>query len=708
MFKNRKSTTLVALVLVFAILPISAGESRERSTTEQQPMGPYDIALLPLEDVPDPIPEVYRNPFPSSTDSVFARAEVLRVLKDPRKIPIDRFLYYKDPRRQTQNLIYRDPQFQSIYVERNKLYTQVISHPDADLILNHFEDRPYQAIAVYVRATGAYMEISHYPDNEPDNVTTEIIPQLDPFYVRDPVLDFDFLFRYRPGTGESEPYYPNWNPWSYLAVSDLESDLTFPCMPQQVLDIGEPYQNPDTGDMIDPAAYLPPKPWYVSENGQMHEGEVREGWLLCLAPDVPIDDIELVEQRGQGNKGTEPFSTETRSVVWTTPEYKQMGEWHLLPDMQVVAWNGTIADTLAEFNTLDLHEVYRGDVWISVASAFTNDAPPELEGAAFSGMSIQLDFEGMNGLLQTWEHVALKEWLSLEFCNNRHLAECGKADQHFEPSGTMIELPNSCPEESADCPDTHLVRTGGFFNSILADSPGNWIETPILEKDVKDGIDVLLVGLESRNGVVQTNREVPGRILAWHLEPQLIRIPELTTYDICASEKVECLPEKLRYSEDDSENSRINNFDGPLPIIPYGQSANGIRVLEIFTGETAVLEIGQGYALDLRLQESSTVTNDFQWLYVLLEVQSVVNDIHVFHIIEDGVYDYAAGRKAIIYSDIGSYRAIDYGWITQIRKSVSNIGLFGSIPNDTNLDNLILIFREDEGGGPAYELVSNK
>ncbi|MEJ2608427.1 MAG: hypothetical protein P8Z41_17415, partial [Anaerolineales bacterium] len=285
-------------MLVFAILPISAGESRERSTTEQQPMGPYDIALLPLEDVPDPIPEVYRNPFPSSTDSVFARAEVLRVLKDPRKIPIDRFLYYKDPRRQTQNLIYRDPQFQSIYVERNKLYTQVISHPDADLILNHFEDRPYQAIAVYVRATGAYMEISHYPDNEPDNVTTEIIPQLDPFYVRDPVLDFDFLFRYRPGTGESEPYYPNWNPWSYLAVSDLESDLTFPCMPQQVLDIGEPYQNPDTGDMIDPAAYLPPKPWYVSENGQMHEGEVREGWLLCLAPDVPIDDIELVEQRG--------------------------------------------------------------------------------------------------------------------------------------------------------------------------------------------------------------------------------------------------------------------------------------------------------------------------------------------------------------------------------------------------------------------------
>ena len=58
---------------------------------------------------------------------------------------------------------------------------------------------------------------------------------------------------------------------------------------------------------------------------------------------------------------------------------------------------------------LDLHDVYRGDVWISLTSTFTNDAPPRLEDAKFSGVSLQLYFEGMDDLLQTWEHVALKE-----------------------------------------------------------------------------------------------------------------------------------------------------------------------------------------------------------------------------------------------------------------------------------------------------------
>ncbi len=707
MFIKKKLAVLIALVSILALLSISTVESHNPSITQTDapPMRPYDIAVLPLEDVPDPGSEVYRNIFPPSADYLYAQAEVLRVLKDPRTIPLDHFLYYRDSREQTQYIYYRDPQVRSVDEERNQLYEQVVSHPEADLILDRFKDAPHSAVAVYVRTTGAYIEREYTTDEDPDNPVIEIINQLDPFYVRDPVLDYEMQYHYNLSTDESTHYYFDWSPWSYLSVSDTESDLAFPCMPQRVLDIGEPYANPETGEMIDPATYLPPKPWYASTDDQMQEGEIREGWLLCLAPDVPIEEIELVQQRGQGYRGETQFSTDVESLVWTTLNIKPMGEWHLLPNMEVVAWNGPIADRLADFNALDLHDAYRGDVWISMASAFTNDAPPGLEDAAFSGVSIQLQFEGMDDLLQTWEHVALKEWLSLEFCLNRQLSNCHKTDQHFKPSGMMIEVPNACPDESADCPDTRLIETRGYFNSVLLHSPGAWIDAPVLSETRDDqGIDVLLVSLESRNGDIQTNREVPGRVLAWRLEPQEISIPVLTTHNICTYDYVRCLPEEITYCDDDSEYVPRNEYDGPLPIIPFGQSANGIRVLGAYFEESTVLEIGQGYDLDLRIQESSTATTDFQWLYVNLEVRGIPNKMSAFHMFEGGMYDYAAGRKAIIYTNSGSFNAIDYEWITQFRQSLSNIGLFGPVPCNSNLDFLILIIRENEGEGPAYEL----
>jgi hypothetical protein len=76
--------------------------------------------------------------------------------------------------------------------------------------------------------------------------------------------------------------------------------------------------------------------------------------------------------------------------------------------------------------------------------------------------------------------------------------------------------------------------------------------------------------------------------------------------------------------------------------------------------------------------------------------------------LEDGFYDYITGRKAILYTNDGPYKAIHFNWITQIRESKSKIGLLGSIPFGTNLDDLILIIRKKEGGGPAYQLTTNE
>jgi len=709
MFIKKKLAVLIALVSILTLLSISTVESHDPSITQTDApsMGPYDIAVLPLEDVPDPGPEVYRNIFPPSADYLYAQAEVLRVLKDPRTIPLDRFLYYRDSREQTQYIYYRDPQVRSVYEERNQLLEQVVSHPEADLILDRFKDEPHSAVAVYVRTTGAYMEREYTFDDDPDNPVIEIINQLDPFYIRDPILDYEMQYHYSLSTNESTHYYFDWSPWSYLAVSDTESDLAFPCMPQRVLDIGDPCANPETGEMIDPATYLPPKPWYAYTDNQIQEGEIREGWLLCLAPDVPIEEIELVQQRGQGYRGETQFSTDVESLVWTTLNIKPMGEWHLLPDMEVVAWNGPVADRLADFNALDLHDVYRGDVWISMASAFTNDAPLGLEDAAFAGVSIQLQFEGIDDLLQTWEYVALKEWLSLEFCFDRKLSDCVKADQHFEPDGTMIEVSNACPDESADCPDTHQIETTGFFNSVLLYSPGTWIEAPILLEDhSKAGIDILLVGLESRSGVLQTNREVPGRTLTWRLEPQVISIPKLTTHAICEEAEIECIPEDMVFTISGKPDPTPPSFDGPIPIIPAGEYANGIRILGAQSLNDPYLEIGRPCNLDMDIYNPNIMTPyDLQTTLISLEKQGVLDDFAIYRVSDGRTLNHQGGAKRIIYINSGPYFALRMGWLSEIRMGVKNYAIEVSTDGLYQNDHILIITNTLlNGGGPAYEL----
>ena len=703
MFTNRKSTTLIALALVLTLLPISVGESRERSTTEQQTMSPYDIAVLPLDQVPEPNIDVYRHSF-SDYDNQYASSEVLRVLKDPRKIPIERFLYYKHPRGQLPSRTFRDPHDRSIYQERIQLSVQVVSYPYADQILGRFKDEAHSAIAVYVRTVGDVDEYESYADEySPTELMTR--NQLDPFYIRDPILDYWMVEIWDEELDDLVSSYPDWTPWSYLAVSDSESDLTFPCMPQQVLNLMEPYENPDTGEMIDPASYLPPKPWYLSPSWEINQGEVREGWLLCLAPDVPVEQIELVKLTGE-NIYDGSFSNKVEDVVWMHPDSRQMGEWHLLPDMELVAWNGPIVDTLAEFETLDLHDVYRGDVWISIASAFTNNALPELEDAAYSGLSLQLYFEGMDDLLQAWEHVALREWLSLELCFNRQLSECVKVNQHSEPDGTMIEVPYHCPEGSIDCPDTNLVETRAYFNSILAYSPGDWVEVSILEKHPEDYIDVFLVGLESRTGVVQINREVPGRILTWHLEPQLIKIPVLTTHDICEEVDIDCIPEDALFLISTGElDYSPPVLDGPIPIIPFGQSAHGIRILNSYTSDDPVLMTHGLYDLDMRLVESDSILSDFQWLIIDIEVIGFSDYLLLYSDGKNGTFKLEGGGDNIIFSNNGPHLAFRSPWVTTFRSGLSNHGSLESIPDAIQLDDLILVIDSVVmGGGPAFKI----
>ena len=94
--------------------------------------------------------------------------------------------------------------------------------------------------------------------------------------------------------------------WPALYISPLNLELEgisqFPCAAVEYADGTEPYALPVGIDgsggvgedgLYNPAAYAPPRPWYYSEESTLQPGEAREGWVSCLAPDVPLEQLQV-------------------------------------------------------------------------------------------------------------------------------------------------------------------------------------------------------------------------------------------------------------------------------------------------------------------------------------------------------------------------------------------------------------------------------
>ncbi|MCK5794262.1 MAG: hypothetical protein KAH12_06135 [Anaerolineales bacterium] len=94
--------------------------------------------------------------------------------------------------------------------------------------------------------------------------------------------------------------------WPALYVSPLNIELEgisqFPCAAVEYADGTEPYALPagiDGGGgvgedgLYDPAAYAPPRPWYYNDESALQPGEAREGWVSCLAPNVPLEQLQV-------------------------------------------------------------------------------------------------------------------------------------------------------------------------------------------------------------------------------------------------------------------------------------------------------------------------------------------------------------------------------------------------------------------------------
>jgi len=628
---------------------------------ESNGMGPYDSAVLPLEDIPEPGSNVFRRSLPLSEE--YARSEVLRVLQDPRTIPLERFLYYKHPSEISREPGWLQDDQRPAFEDRADLLEQVVKHPEADPILARFEDEPYTTIAVYVRVVGGTYEVETVDSQ--GNTGLRSVDKTDPFYVKHPTEDY-YPTRIDPFSDSMEWRYPPWRPWSQLAAADTESDLTFPCMPQQVLDPGDPYQIPNTGEDFDPQSYLPPKPRYSPEK-TIGEGVVREGWLLCLAPDVPAENVELVVQY------RDPFTGERSGArsVWKPSMYLQMGDWYLLKDVEVVGWNGRVEryprKDFEDDPPEDAQVVYRGPVWVSAAMAMGYrpvDEPGADERTRYDQVNIalQMHFEGIATLMDEWDQLAVQDPLKASVFSEEVLSEDSRIwkadDLNVWSEGYWLSVETLSSE-----PETLWITLGGV--------QGGFVEWGI-------------------------NRDWQGATPVWRLDildtgERVTNTDELCKYTECID-----INRDVYLPSGELDFRRPNDFDGSVPIIAPNVYANGVMMIRAHYFDDALQETA-----GVSLYRSGPQGRD---KLILIEGESISGDYYEFELYCDiggNLTLVGEADPAALYGDLNGVFAIIDGIHSRNRKAVNNLVFFGDVDTLCSLKDMIILM---EDTGPAWRL----
>ncbi len=130
--KRQVVLPLALLLIAAACQPRAIGLARTAygptpsRESRQSPLGPYDVVELPLGGIPEPEPHAIFHPeFVDPASGAYV--QVLRVIPDPRPIPLERWLYAHLPGEGPT------------------------AHPEAGELRPRFEDGGYSALAVYVR-----------------------------------------------------------------------------------------------------------------------------------------------------------------------------------------------------------------------------------------------------------------------------------------------------------------------------------------------------------------------------------------------------------------------------------------------------------------------------------------------------------------------------------------------------------------------------
>jgi hypothetical protein len=583
-------------------------------------MGPSDVAVIPLESVPE-----WNHAGVIRLSSEFSNVDidVLAVLKDPREIPIDRFLYSLTDR------------------------AEVVVHPLADQIRNRFPEGTGSAVAVYVRVST--------PEGESDRNF------YDPFHVQP--LELQELNDWHDA------------PFRVIGVaSTQEEGLILPCLdPMTIGDGVSVFDTPDTGVSVEPDVYLPPEPHYTvidqtnvagKAMGEMDAGEVREGWVLCLAPEVPQDQIRIVSS---GNVFSEFGRYGHGFPYWTREEELSAGEWALYEDQVVLAWNGPVE--LGENKIPGGYEksvVHEGDVWVSVGQAFRYNA--SRLGPESDVFLLQLNFEGMKELQDTWDHFAIRDPLHLEVCDGIELEQCE----------LRRDLTSGIRE------DLYLVSDGGrVVRRVFAEEPGEdpitaWVRIGKLQ-DEPHFINhrtwkVEIVKADEREGERQAEC-APGDCIAPGAN--------LYYYD----------GEPYRGGD-----GRLFNDEVAVPIIPLGEQALGLKVLSARVINGSILR-AYGLRLSLQTRDLQYPLNS-QWL--LIEVEST-GDLKPDNIIRKNGSDWNIVTNMGLETYYGlsaGYSSIGQPRDSKNRSALQNSFLIGGIPINWQLEDLFIATYS----GPVWSL----
>ncbi len=596
-----------AAALGICVLVVSVPGFAQDST----PMGPKDVAEIPIESVPDWASEGVVNPVSRFKG---ADIQILAVLKDPRDVPVDRFLY----------ALTDDG--------------EVIEHPLANKIRDRFPSGNGAAVAVYVRVTA-------------DEITEDEYAVFDPFFID------TIEFQERNGWIDA--------PWRAIGVAFTEDpQLVLPCLEPMTIEEGvRAFDAPDTGARISPDEFLPPRPHYEvvdqtsvysKVQGEMDSEEVREGWMLCLAPEVPVDQIRVVYS---GNLFQELGTYGQGRPYWERREELQTGEWARFEDQVVVGWNGELDKDINGVLQLENETVvYEGDVWVSVAQALRYESEDEF--------FLQLYFDGMDEPLETWEQIALRNLFEVEICEDIEDQVCGsRFNLHIQAVGERINRrisPESGSKAQEAVQDTAWIRLGELTED------GTFPNYKIWKVDI-------------------------------------------VTADKDGGNKTDCAPDECILPDEISIDSpffkpHYFNDTGEVPIIPLGQMANGIRVVRAWFELGEVLRVTR---LDIILQER----DDFdpansKWLFI--EVQSQIRSNNDSGITSFSVLGMTDGGWSLIggvgseayYGASAGYEVAGNTWDAITRAAIQNSVLVGKVPMNWQMDDLL--FAPEEG--PAWRL----
>ena len=609
----------------------------------EDPLGPRAVHTLFLQDVPEVQPHQVINPAildPATGVSI----QVLQVLRDPRKLPLDRFINFQVSESQVARPLFWQLKDISSSVE-------------------------YRISAV-LREREAHMGINVYMRLQAPQETSSI----DPLYPRKQVQRVDTL---QAGEYLQSHFSP-------LVVNGKEDLVCAP--PEYALGVSpyriETREAPGDTRIYDPGEYAPLKPWYVPQ-AELSPGEVREGWILCLAPEGGLEEVWLqwsraVREAGEG--GDYMVLSENNQVVWLPAPMRTPGVFGTLRDIKIQAYN-LVSN---EKDSVGLV----ADIPITIIGGGT--AKTDLSTALFLNRSRSGDTEDPGD--PTWLRLFV-----------RIQAPGANAESIWEKKRLDLSNVRVRVFSERDGREIPISNQRNFWFSSVPEAYGSqsmengfWIEV-LLEDDISD-LEQVWVSLEREEGSPSNRQNAYGLpMYMWQVDLFDATDPDGHASEICMN--INCV-------EPGKTVDRFGSDQGPeygVPALCLGESGAGITVTDIWT-------VGSGEVFQQDPLGGFLKTRYFgDYKDVFAAISMVPGDRYpnasgwfsLGYIDRDGMYNLAGSSQVSLFGVEGQYTPLYYSLPTslEIREVDLGFGIHASMDGGIRVKDMFVYLSP---GGPLW------